>query len=537
MARKIVPMQVGDFSGGWNLAADQFNLADNEVPEIFNMMLQQDGSLRVRKGWEAWGEAGIAAFYEGRNHFFHSSTNVRQLLVAKSWNADVAYGNGGAWTEMGIDATATPHVADFATWLDRCYIACGVGNPSIVWDGTTDTALTASGAGQWQDDYDAPVTTHMPEAEFVQRHADRLWVAYTNEDTDDYPLRIRYSHFNQPGSWAESDYIDLPAGGGQITGLQAFKDTLLVFKERQVFAIYGYDPEQYNPVELTAALGIPNRNCVSANEQRCYFYDIREGVWSWDGRKFTDHFEKLRVAIDEGWITNSEADRITVDCYDRQVWVALPYLRTGSASQIYATFVYDETIGKFGAWTQVFSVGGLGVRSITAFVDSDGTKIPLARGGSNWIVQLDARDDARDNMGGAIAEDVFSCGFATRWLDPGVWGQKGSWRAPEYIFSDQDADSTIIVNVYHDYDEITIQRQHSVTQTAESGTALEWDVSDWDEAYWGTRRAGSVIVRGSPLGTARAVKLLIYGSFYQEGDGVPWGLNGIVFKVTPRKIR
>ena len=538
MARSIVPIELNDFSGGWNLNADQFKLARNEVPEIYNMIIDRAGSLRTRKGWDTWGDTHVAGSFAGRNFFFHSSTNVRQVLTSSAFDHKVRAGTGGAWTDLGITTGATPHEADFAAWNQYCYIACGIGQVGNKWDGSTATALTASASGAWQDDYDLPTGTHMPKAEFVQRHADRLWVAYTNEDSTDYPQRVRYSHFNQPESWRELDYIDLPLGGGQITGLQAFKDTLLVFKESQVWAIYGYDPDQFNAVNLTSEMGIPNRNAVSASEQRCYFYDLRVGVWSWDGKRFTDHFEKLRPAIDLGWITSAQLSKISLDVLDRQVWVALPYLRDGVASYIYATFIFDETVGKYGAWTQVFSAAGRGIRNVINYVDSDGTKIPLGREGGNWMLQLDARDDAKDDYGDAILGAVpFSCGFHTSWIDVGTPGQKASWRAPDYVISDQDADSRIKVRVFQNYDETNVARQHNLDQTAAAGTSLVWGVGNWDEALWGGRALGALLLKGSPLGSCYAVKLNVFGSQYTEGDGVPWGVNSIVFKATPRKLR
>jgi len=537
MARAIKGIEVLDFSGGWNLDADQFKLADNEMPEIYNMMLMRDGSLTVRKGMSTWGSGPWGANSAGNSYFFGSSTGVRQMLEARATDHTIQYGTGGAWASIGQTTGATPHEADFQTWINRVYCANGKGQVGCKWDGTTRTALTASGTAQWQNNYDTPTGTHQPKAEFIVRHADRMWVGYTNEDATDFPLRVRYSHFNQPESWHQDDYIDLPEGGGKITGIASFKDTLIIFKEKQIWAIYGYDPDQFNKVNLTSSMGVPHRNAFSQNEQRLYFYDLALGVWSWDAKRFTDHFEKLRPAIDNSWITTSALDRMTLNCIDRQVWVGLPFLRTGVASLIYASFVFDETIGKYGAWTQVFTRGGYGPRHVVQFLDSTGQKIPLCRIGSGWMLQMNARADAKDDIGDGLGPGPFSNGMSTKWFEPGTVGQKGAWRAPDFVVGDQDSDSLLKVLVFTDYDEVNAKRSMTLQQTAAATNSLVWNVGNWNEKNWGSRTGGSLIIRGSNIGNAKAVRLTVSGSFFEEGDGVHWSLNGIVHKVTPRQLR
>jgi hypothetical protein len=537
MPRPIHAIEITSFDGGWNLDADQFKLKDNETPEIYNMMLLRDGSATVRKGMAPWGSGPWGANYAGNSYFFQSSTGVRQMLESRQSDHTIQYGTGGAWASIGQTTGATPHEADFQTWINRVYCANGKGQVGCKWDGTTRTALTASATGAWQNNYDTPTGTHQPKAEFIERHADRMWVGYTNEDGTDFPLRIRYSHFNQPESWHQDDYIDLPEGGGKITGLISFKDTLIIFKEKQIWAIYGYDPDQFNKVNLTQTMGVLHVNFVGANEGRVYFYDLALGVWSWDGKKFNDHFEKLRPAIDNGWITGAALDRATLNVLDRQVFVGLPFLRTGVASLVYASFVFDETVGKYGAWTQIFTRGGYGPRHVVHYIASDGTKIPLCRIGSGWMLQMNARNDAKDDIGDGLGPGPFSNGISTKWYEAAAIGQKANWRAPDYILGDQDADSLVKVLVYTDYDEANAKRGHSLIQTAAVANSLVWNVGNWNEKNWGARTAGSLIIKGASIGNARAVRLVLSGSFFEEGDGVHWSLNAIVHKVTPRNLR
>jgi len=219
------------------------------------------------------------------------------------------------------------------------------------------------------------------------------------------------------------------------------------------------------------------------------------------------------------------------------VWVGLPFLRTGVATVIYAAFVFDETVGKYGAWTQTFTTGGYGPRHAVFFIQSDGTKIPLCRIGSGWMLQMNGRTDAKDDIGDGLGPQPFSNGVSTKWIEAAAIGQKANWKAPDYVIGDQDADSLIKVLVFTDYDEANAKRTHSLIQTAAAANSLVWNVGNWNEKNWGSRTAGSIIVKGAPLGTARAVRLVLSGSLFQEGDGVHWSLNAIVHKAVPRNLR
>jgi hypothetical protein len=547
MARPIKPIQINDFTGGLNLDVDQFSLADNEFPDCLNVVIQPNGGVRARKGWEPWGASSTGAAAQGSLFFFLSSTDVRQVLIARGTDHKVLWSNGGPWTDIGLTCGATPHEAAFATWLTHVYIACGKANVGQKWNGTTRTALTASGSSgsNWQNDYDTPTGTHMPKAEFAAVHADRLWVAYTNEDSTDRPQRVRYSHFNAPESWHEEDYIDLPRGGGAVTALLPFQDCLLVFKERQVWAIYGYEDTSFQPVLLTAQVGAPHQNMVSANEQRVYFYDRRVGLYSWDGRRFVDRFEKLRTAIEQGWV-GPGLNRVSVSVLDREVWVTLPFSRLGDATDVpWIVFVYDESITKDGAWTAFTGKEGYAPRRCITFIDSSGVKWRLGCTGSHWVINLAARHDTKDNNGDGELKP-FDSYLHTRWIDVGVWGQKAQHRAPDFILSDLDIDATLQVWAFADYEEANPARTFTLDTQASVGTPLVWNVGLWGTGTWGKRPAGSLIVRGKSLGTMRAVKLAIGTSIGNMGGagaearseaGSPWGLNGIVFKAVPRKLR
>ena len=43
-------MKKSDFTGGLNLRADQFNLEDNESPDLLNVLVDPRGGIRQRDG-------------------------------------------------------------------------------------------------------------------------------------------------------------------------------------------------------------------------------------------------------------------------------------------------------------------------------------------------------------------------------------------------------------------------------------------------------------------------------------------------------
>lgn len=546
-------IQADDYTGGLNLEANVFQLAANQSSDMLNVDINQRGGVQRRLGIQrrntsAIGGIASGSFYPKR--LFNWRAEQDQCLFL-STDTKVFRCNAGAFTDMGVTNDA-PHGAEFASWTDDdtsyLYMVLGHGYAPRKWDETTLTTLTASGTGQWQNDLTTPTGTHMPKSQHVAIHQDRMWVANTSEDGTDYPNRVRFSHPLFPESWREDDYIDVVGGGTGITGIVPFAGHIVIFKPRAVYAIYGYNDDTFQLVELTREVGAYNARSWAVSDYGIYFFSFPEGVYFYDGKGIRDVFQNLRPIIYTAEINQSALDEISMGYANKKLFVSLPTGATNTVSTSYddalvtynqsdrkyagssratratISFVWNETIGKTGAWTIYQTVDGYGYISPITFLDSTGrTAYVAAHPYEPYVFDFDVPEVYTDDLDGTpTAYDSY---YVTPWLDAGNYVTKKFWRRPEMIVRRERTPVTLDVDVYRNFNGIDVAKSYTVFTSAVDVSGVSFD-------GWNDPELGSTLVKADSLGLARAVQLKI-----SSDDGYPWCLNSVAYKYNPRGTR
>ena len=542
---------VNDFTGGLNLRADAFQLADNESPDMQNVDVDPRGGFSSRGGIIEYSTAAVGGASAGSfvpNSLFPWDGAYKHLMIGAN---DNVYWTANGTVSASIATTNNPFGASFAPWAvganSFVYIACGHGNQAYKWSGTTATALTASGTGAWQDSYASPTGTHMPKANLAATHIDRMWVADTYEDSTAYPNRIRWSHPAVAESWRESDYIDVVGGGSGITALVPFGDQLLIFKKRAVYALLGYDEDTFQLVPLSTEIGAHNPQCVAKSEQGVFFFSWPDGLFVFNGTGFTDLFVSLRPLLQTGEITETSVSGVHVSWVDRRVFVSMPlgidpatietyddagityndptykYGGNPRATTATASFVWDPTIREGGSWTKYVTGDGYGFGPATDFVQSNGERVPVAAHVYQpALLKIDQEGIHTDTIRGT--EYTFDAYYYTKWQDAESTSAKKFWRRPEMVVRQLGHDTTIDVEVYHNWNRSAYDRTFSI----------QLDARDIQGGFnsWVSPDLGADLAKGNNLGLANSVQLKI------SSDGAdPWGINAISFKFNPRRVR
>jgi hypothetical protein len=540
---------VQDFTGGLNLRADAFHLATNESSDLLNVDLDPRGGVSQRCGATNLNASAVGGLSAGGFIPRHLKTwygTVRQLLLVA--NNKLFYSTGGDFTDTSVDIDSVTG-GGLAGWSDGSnnvvYVACGKPEKSSKWNGTTAALLTASGTGAWQNDLLNPNGTHMPQCEHVANHIDRLWVANTKEDSTEYPDRVRFSHPLFPESWRENDFIDVVGGGTGVTALVPFGSHILVFKPRGVYAVYGYNAETFQVVQVTAELGAVSPQAVAASETDVYFFSWPEGLFKYNGSTVVDMFDKLRPLVNLGELNETLLDGIYVDWFNRRMFLSLPvgedpvviwgydelgklYDNVGdvyggrvSAEKPTNTFVWDPTIGKSGAWSRYQSADGFAFVCGEDWVAADGTRLPVVVHPFQPHVLQFKRGFCRDEIDGVLVP--YQSYFVTSWYDAGSAPMKKFWRRPEFVLQHQNVAYTLNVDVYEDWNRNQSTRTFPLPVETRQPS---------DPGTWLTPDLGADIIRGNSLGLAESVQLKI-----KSDGGFPWGLNAIVFKYNPRGVK
>ena len=539
MAGRLQVERTDDFTGGLNLRADAFQLGGNESPDLLNVDIDPRGGFMMRRGIQRYNTAAVGAIGAGLftpKRLWVWEQTTPQVLVAA--NSLVFWAASSTFASTTI-ATTAAHGASFAAWSGSTrfvYIATGSGSVSQKWSGAAATALTASGAAQWQESFASPTGVHMPKADHCATHQSRMWVASTNEDATAFPDRVRWSHPLFPESWRSADYIDIPEGGSGITALVSFGETLLVFKKRSVHAIYGFDNDTWSKVQLTGKLGTVSPQTVAVTEGMVYFFCWPDGLFGFDGQGFTDLFASMRPMIQSGQITDASIANAHVAVLNRRVWVSLPAVSTTTAN---FSLVLDPSLGNGGSWVKFQLAGDVaGVAAGADFTLASGQRLSLACHPTEpYVLQVDVDGSVQDNQTGTLAN--FTSYYVTRWQDAGGISNLKMWRRPDLIVKQVATATSLTVQGFQDWDSGSVKRLATVVVPA-VGAAGFWRLTGvevdpypgWGQMTWGAAQSGSGYAHSGNLGLARSVQLKISGA-----GGAAWGVDSISYKFIPRKLR
>ena len=526
-----------DFTGGLNLRADQFQLAPNESPRMLNVEIDPRGGVFSRGAMRSVNASPVSANWVPKVVEQFSGTNNNYIMLGTglvgSTNGGVFWSLGSNFSDLAVPVSSEVGPS-FAPWGGDLYISTGWTTPSVVWNGTTKTTLTANGP-TWQNSYTTPdiVNKHMPSAKHSVTHAGKVFVANTRENGVNRPNVIRWSHPNNPTNWHAEDFIEINDGGSEIRALAVFSGHLVVFKPNGVYAVFGYDSDTFQVVEVSRSVGCPTPQAVATTERGIYFFSYPDGLMLYNGERVLDLFEPIRPALVAGDINPLAVNEIHVNYVNRRVWVSVPYGENNVVSYPSTAFVYDPTVSQRGAWLQFSTFDGRGAAGGCTFVERTGaTRHVIAHPTQPYVLQVDLYGQPFDNITGV--NNQFTSRYRTRWVDGGSYSQKKMFRRPDIIAKQNIADSTINVRAFADFEEADSGgiKSYDITIPA-SGSGMVWGSSLWGgTTYWGAANTGSQIITGRSIGLANCIQLEFTGP-----TGQPWGINSYTLKYNPRRVK
>ena len=238
--------------------------------------VQKLGALLKEPGYFRVGDVASAAKSITGLYNFRQSISTQKILRTKNNDAGtnllLQYNSSGTWTNINVGATYDLFedcLTEFETFIGYCFIvgydpADGVFLPSASLTGTTFSEVTN--------------VTDMPEAKYIKRYRDKLYLANCKYGGTEYAYRVYFSSVPAAGAitWTPaSDFIDVDFGE-YLTGLGSNWDRLLAFTENST---YMYDQSSWKQVYDT---GVANQRTVCTKGAKMYGCDY-DGVWESSG--------------------------------------------------------------------------------------------------------------------------------------------------------------------------------------------------------------------------------------------------------------
>ena len=515
-----------DFTGGLNLRADAFSLQRSESPDLLNVEIDPRGGIAIRRGADRYSTTSIGANRTPLTLGRHRNDAGTEYVLVSAFDSSTgrnlyAVGSGAAWTvQTGSVAASSP--GRFASMKQSpsgttfAYMVNGVDAPyRLTASGPTFTALT-----QTFNDTVTPDNGDMPIARMICTHKGYMWLGVTVESGTTYPHRVRWSHLGRPEDWKTNDYIDIGSDDGDvITALIADGDRLLVFKNRSIWAVYGYDTDTFTVEQISDSLGAISQEAVVETPTGIFFFHGSTGVHRLHSKGTEWVFENIQPALEDGRIANGT---VYMTWARRRLYLSVLW----SPTNLRRTFVYDPTIGRGGSW-MLWDLPCGPMATLTGALGAT-TEYPISATSSQFVIKLD-QNRYTDNLAGSNTS--YPSTYTTSWVDANTPTVKKKWGRLRAVVR-AVADASILVNVFYDYDSTSPKRSKTITVEARTAGGV-WGTGSWDSAVWGGGDGTPYEVeRNSSLGSSTAVQLRFEGPLGSE-----WSVNSIVIPFRQRRAR
>lgn len=521
-----------DFTGGLNLRSDQFQLGDNESPEILNMDIDPRGGIRTRRGFTPYATpTGLPGEVISLWSFNKLGVDPRLCAqVHEGGQASAVYNlDGGSWSKVGTDNTTLDPVSQF-TFKDVLYVGNGT-DLVLRW---AMPGVSRLNGNLTSNDFDNPTTGNMPIGRCMTVFNGHVFVGNTTEGAGTrYPNRLRFSHPNFPEAYRAVDYIDVDPGvdGDEIVALVPYGDQLLIFKNHSVHVLMGYGWDSWSVQTVSNVIGAATPRSVVSSPLGVYFVDWPGGVYHWNGRQLSNVSTNIRPVFDAeptpsgSWSTG---DDCVLHWVRERLWVVVKDV----------TYVMDPSLAKGqGSWTKY----DLRPYACTRFHITNDEPVWLAAtpSGGEGLVRLESPDaDADEPNDGTGDRNAIPTVYTTPWVDVGDIASRKRFKRPWFVFHGNATDR-VKIEVFRNLDSSS-PRKTFYESVSESTSGATWDdgVAEWDDGVttWAAERSSHEIERGSTLGLARAVQLRFVGPF-DTSNPAQWGLNNITYVFIRKAVR
>jgi hypothetical protein len=555
MARNIMFTLATDFTGGLNLRADQFQLAPNESPGLINVEIDPRGGVFSRAGFRFLHSSPVSAAVWNPKSLYSFRGDTAVIMLSTGYinytSGEVHKSTGGNFSRLNLSSgnlnITNPDGASFTQWEETLYFVGGYANPYAYKWKTSDayaSTLQNSGAGAWQP-YETPTGGYMPRANLCKVHANKMFVAGTYEDGTYYPNRLRWSHDGRPEDWFDQDYIDITAGGIGIRAIEIVDGQLLIFKQNAIYLLLGYDVENFQLVEVSTIHGVDYPQQVAAGDGGVYFFDYPKGLFFYNRNGVSDIFLRIAPIITDNEINTSALDAITCSFVNTRLWLSMPYnpdtATTTPPAYPGCNFIFDQSIGKYGAYTLFRSSNQRGLVVGTDWRSSNDDSYHLmCHSNYPFVCRVDDYEYDTDEqyVDSTINDADFETYYVTSWFYDDRYVQLKSFVGPNYVMKEVNSDTSVRVNVYYNFNSTQIIRTQDITLSPYINGSV-YGTGAYGTAEYGTSDIGAKLYKGRRLGRANAVQLEFIGPSisFTDTPGRKWGLNSLAYKYKRRNIK
>ncbi len=326
--------------GGLNTQDDSTQIP-GKAKDMLNVILAKE--IRKRGGFEEVNSTAISGstgIYGLFPYYYNNGANRKLIYSSHTTLGSMAVGTGTP-TEITTGLTSNQRTRA-VTFKDLFISVNGVDNPQKINEGTG-----------------ADLGGSPPIVDTLALHKNYLF--FTGNNT--YPSRVYYCDLDTPETWGASSYFDVnPDDGDRTVGFRVTLDALIIYKEYNVYLLYGDTPTFTEGLTLwrikkaSTDTGAVNQGSIVEVNKNLIYLSRNKGFQTFGGGVTTSEveFDSLTSATLSRDITPtitdlnesrfSQAEAIN---YDYKYICSVP---NGSSTTNNLTLVYDYATGDWLPW-------------------------------------------------------------------------------------------------------------------------------------------------------------------------------------------
>lgn len=276
-------VSVSNFKGGLNTSESSLNIAENESPNLSNVILDKTNGLTRRQGHRKLNTTALGSGAEDVNAVYQlNRSNGTQYCIAFS-TASGAYSTDSCATFTVFVSTLVPNT-DVNCDASEDALFCVNGSYNFKFDGTNDIAVAGMPSG----------------LKYLKVHRNYCFGAGGAT-----PSRLYYSDAGDCDTWPSTAYVDVaPNDGDVITGIgEPLYDLLPIYKKFSTWVIKGASPDNFQLINISKNTGAVNHRTIKNLGVIQMFDSVgpnggQPGIYGFDGIQVREMSRKLRNTID-----------------------------------------------------------------------------------------------------------------------------------------------------------------------------------------------------------------------------------------------
>lgn len=179
---------------------------------------------------------------------------------------------------------------------------------------------------------------------FLELHSNRMFMAGFSRD----PSTIWFSELADAEAIDPVNSIEVRTNDGdKITGLRAYQNSLMIFKNRSFHQLSGDSPDNFDLREMSINYGCVNNFSSCTWQQRLWFLD-KKGIMEYNGASFDIVSNKIESIFSSMNLAAVATEAFMIHVKNRnEVWTAIPI--NGSSTNN-CLVVYDYLVGAWAIW-------------------------------------------------------------------------------------------------------------------------------------------------------------------------------------------